>query len=280
MGEISPAIYRAGEGEPVVLMHGFSGTWRHWKPVLADLVARYEVIAPTATGHSGGPPVPPGMVFTLQGAADRTEQHLDELGIGTAHFVGNSMGGGIAIELAKRGRARSVVGLSPAGGWDPATNEAKRLARFFTVQMQMAKRSERILPRLVSRPGSRREMMRMVMRRGDLVHPVDALGMAKESIDCAIYDDAVQRLRTNVAHITDLDQVRAPVLLAWAEKDRILPMSRHSQRFRDEIPGVEFSILAGCGHVPMWDDPRAVVAAITGHVDRHTAGAKPEPALA
>jgi len=83
-----------------------------------------------------------------------------------------------------------------------------------------------------------------------------------------------------VAHLTDLDQVQAPVLLAWAERDHILPMSRHSQRFRNEIPGVEFSVLAGCGHVPMWDDPRAVVAAITGFVDRHTAGAVKTPVAA
>jgi pimeloyl-ACP methyl ester carboxylesterase len=58
MSEISPALYRAGEGEPVVLLHGFTGTWRHWRPVLADLVARYEVIAPTLAGHDGGAPFP------------------------------------------------------------------------------------------------------------------------------------------------------------------------------------------------------------------------------
>ncbi len=280
MAEISPALYRAGEGEPVVLMHGFSGTWRHWKPVLAELVARYEVIAPTATGHAGGPPVPLGMKFSLQGAADRAEEHLDELGIETAHLVGNSMGGGIAIELAKRGRARSVVGLAPAGGWDPAGGEAKRLARFFAMQKQMAQRSERMLPRLVARPRMRREMLRMVMCRGELMHPADALAMARESLECTIYEDALERLRANTAHLTELEKVAAPVLLAWPEKDHILPMDRHTKRFRSEIPGAEFSILARCGHVPMWDDPRAVVAAITGFVDRHTAGAAKTPVAA
>src|SRR5206468_3449488 len=55
MAEISPSLYRAGEGDPVVLLHGFTGHWSHWKPVLADLVARFGVIAPTFSGIYGGP---------------------------------------------------------------------------------------------------------------------------------------------------------------------------------------------------------------------------------
>lgn len=58
MGEASPALYRTGSGEPLVLLHGFTGTWRHWRPLLAELAARYEVIAPTLAGHDGGPPFP------------------------------------------------------------------------------------------------------------------------------------------------------------------------------------------------------------------------------
>src|SRR5205085_565504 len=98
---------------------GFTGHWRHWKPVLADLVAGYEVIAPTLSGHNGGPPYPRGVgLEKVADAGDSLERHLDELGVGTAHFVGNSMGGALALELAKRGRARSVVAISPGGGWE------------------------------------------------------------------------------------------------------------------------------------------------------------------
>src|ERR1700733_7678317 len=137
MSEISSSLYRAGEGEPVVLLHGFTGHWRHWKPVLADLVARYEVIAPTLSGHQGGPAYPSGMrLEKVADAGDSLERHLDELGVGTAHFVGNSMGGSLAIELAKRGRARSVVAFSPGGGWEPDGPEPERIARFFARQMR------------------------------------------------------------------------------------------------------------------------------------------------
>ena len=137
MAEISSSLYRAGEGEPVVLLHGFTGHWRHWKPVLADLVARYEVIAPTLSGHNGGPAYPSGMIpEKVADAGDALERHLDQLGVGTAHIVGNSMGGAIALELAKRGRARSVVAISPGGGWELGGPEPERIARFFARQMR------------------------------------------------------------------------------------------------------------------------------------------------
>src|SRR4051812_6775475 len=104
MPEITPALYRAGEGEPLVLLHGFTGTWHHWRPVLGELVPRFEVIAPTLAGHDGGPEFPLDGVLTLEQGADALEQHLDELGVETAHFAGNSMGGALAIVMAKRGR--------------------------------------------------------------------------------------------------------------------------------------------------------------------------------
>ena len=114
MGEISGALYRAGSGEPVLLLHGFTGAWHHWRPLLGDLVARHEVIAPTLAGHDGGPPYEARNPMTFHGAADHLERHLDEIAVDTAHVVGNSLGGALALELAKRGRARSVVALAPA----------------------------------------------------------------------------------------------------------------------------------------------------------------------
>jgi len=132
MPEFSPALYRAGAGEPLVLVHGFTATWRCWLPVLPFLVPRFEVIAPTLHGHDGGPAVPQP-AHSLAEAADHFELLLDELGVGDAHFAGNSMGGALSLEMAKRGRARSVVAISPGGGWaEDDVREAKRLIRLFT----------------------------------------------------------------------------------------------------------------------------------------------------
>ena len=122
-------LYRAGDGEPLVLVHGFTATWRCWHPVLADLVARFEVIAPTLHGHDGGPPPPDGAAHSIGEAGDHFEALLDELGVETAHFAGNSMGGALSLEMAKRGRARSVVAISPGGGWEENDDAEARADR-------------------------------------------------------------------------------------------------------------------------------------------------------
>ncbi len=155
MPELSPSVYRAGEGEPLVLLHGFTGTWQHWRPVLGDLVARFEVIAPTLAGHDGGPPFPTHAPFTLTAAADSLERHLDELGVGSAHLVGNSMGGLLAVELAARGRARSVVAFSPGAGWRPDSAEAERVAAFFARQRRLLHAPRSQLHRIMRAPWRR-----------------------------------------------------------------------------------------------------------------------------
>jgi pimeloyl-ACP methyl ester carboxylesterase len=275
MGEISPAIYRAGEGEPLVLLHGFTGAWSHWRPVLAPLVARYEVIAPTLAGHLGGPPKPD--VVTIAGAGDALERQLDELGVSTAHFAGNSMGGALSLEMAKRGRARSVVALSPGGGWDPNGPEPERISRFFTRMVRMTKAAMPRAPLILRRPLARQLVFRDVMRHGELVAPPDGIELMRATLGCTVVDDVLAALRDGKAETEDLEAVSAPTLIAWAQYDRILPMALHAPRFRREIPGVDFRVLARVGHVPMWDDSSLVADTIAGWVDLHTPGVETAP---
>jgi len=272
MAEISSSVYRAGEGEPVVLLHGFTGHWRHWKPVLADLVARYEVTAPTLSGHNGGPAYPSGMgLEKVADAGDSLERHLDELGVGTAHLVGNSMGGSLALELAKRGRARSVVAFSPGGGWELGSPEPERIARFFARQMRMVRVVRTQVPRVMRRPGARKLAFRDIMRHGELISPPDAVDLSLDPLACTVVTDVLTSLRAGRAHVEDLDQVAAPTLIAWAGFDRILPIATCSARFTREIPNAEFRVLPRVGHVPMWDDTRLVVKTITDWVEAHLA---------
>lgn len=267
MPEISKALYRAGEGEPLVLLHGFTATWHCWRPVLPELVARYEVIAPTLAGHDGGPPFEAD--FTIEGTVASLEGHLDELGVETAHFVGNSMGGLLAIELAKRGRARSVVALSPGGGWQPGGPEPARIKRFFKRQLAITRASNSRLERIMGRPRARQLALRDVMRRGQLVDPRDAVQLARSSLACTVVDGVFDVLDRNDAHIKDLGKVDAPVLLAWGEHDRVLPKETCSWRLRREISGAEYRVLAGVGHVPMWDDHQLVADTIVEWVSQH-----------
>jgi pimeloyl-ACP methyl ester carboxylesterase len=266
-------LYRAGSGEPIVLVHGFTGCWMHWHPLLADLAARYEVIAPAGAGHDGGPVFPANLPITTSNGADALEAQLGELGIDTAHFVGNSMGGALVLEMAKRGRARSVVALAPAGGWSVGDGEAKRVGRFFARQIRLARMSAPRLGTIMKRPASRRLALREVMRHGELMSPAEAVEFAAASLRCTVSQGTIQALREDSPQtvVGDLDRITCPVLLASPQFDRILPADRHAPRYRREIPGVEYRTLPDCGHVPMWDDARLITRMIVDFVDRHTA---------
>ena len=279
MGEISDRRYRAGEGEPLVLLHGFTATWRCWLPVIAELVPRFEVIAPTLHGHDGGPGLPPdGPAHTPAEAATHVEQQLDELGIDTAHFAGNSMGGALSLELAKRGRARSVVAISPGGGWRPDdTAEAERIVKWFARNQRLARLALPRLPLIMRRPGVRRLALRDVMTRGDQV-PVDqAIQLVRSSTKCTVVEHVFAAIRAGTALLTDLDRIECPVLVTWGDRDRILPMAKHAQRFRDEVPGVEFRVHKGIGHTPMWDAPSLIARTIG---DFAAAASEAEPSAA
>ncbi len=272
---VSPGLYRHGEGEPLLLLHGFKGTWHQWAPITASLTGRYEVIAPTLPGHDGGPEFHKEGALRLVDAGDAVELQLDQLGIDTAHIIGSSIGGGIALELAKRGRARSVVALAPAGGWRPESNESRRLARFFVRQRALVRAGRPSLAMVMRQSRTRRLALRDIMWRGERVLPVDAVQMVVSSTRCAIEGRVIAALKSNTAAIEGLDAVHTPTLIAWPEHDRILPMARHAARFRDEIAGAEFTELKGVGHVPMWDAPVLVVKTIDEFVSRQIAAASP-----
>jgi pimeloyl-ACP methyl ester carboxylesterase len=279
VAEVSKALYRAGSGEPLLLLHGFTGAWHHWNPLLAPLSERYEVIAPTLAGHDGGKPLPPNAGISFGESVDLLEAHMDELGLGTVHAVGNSMGGALALELAKRGRARSVVAIAPAGGWSVGDGEARRLARFFARQLRMTRATGPRMKAIVSRRVLRKLALRDVMSRGENVSPAEALALAESALRCGASEIAIAALRADREDLVvrELERISCPVRLVTPQFDRILPPARHTARYRREIPAVESVTLLGCGHVPMWDDTPVVLRTISEFVDRHTVAAGEQP---
>jgi pimeloyl-ACP methyl ester carboxylesterase len=106
------------------------------------------------------------------------------------------------------------------------------------------------------------------MRHGELVSPADAVDLARSALRCTIAQLALSALRADRdLTLRDLDRIDCPVLLASPQFDRVLPPERHAPRLRREIPGAQSRVLAGCGHVPMWDDSRLVVRTICEWVD-------------
>ena len=114
--ELTPS-HRGGTGTPLLLLHGVGAIWRAWSPVLPYLEPHHDVIVPTLPGHGGGPPLDPDVAPSVHALADAIEDELDRLGLQKVHIAGNSLGGWLGMELARRGRARSLVLFSPAGAW-------------------------------------------------------------------------------------------------------------------------------------------------------------------
>ena len=98
-----------------------AGVWTDVIPLLTD---HHEVMAPTAIGHRGGPPL--AGKATIAALTDEAERALDARGIDRVHVAGNSMGGWTAIELARRGRALTVCAFSPAGAWTVGASDELR----------------------------------------------------------------------------------------------------------------------------------------------------------
>src|ERR687895_2446628 len=111
------AYERHGHGEPLLLLHGTGGSRRHWAPVRPRLAERHELLAVDLPGHGDSDPPPDDGDHTPVGYAATLARFLDEIGIGAVHIAGGSVGGWTALEMAKVGRARSVVAIAPAGLW-------------------------------------------------------------------------------------------------------------------------------------------------------------------
>jgi pimeloyl-ACP methyl ester carboxylesterase len=262
MGEISPARYRAGAGEPLVLLHGLTGTWRLWQPVLPELAARFDVLVPTLPGHFGGPPMRSPGPFSLDDIAAAIEDELTAQGIATAHLVGSSLGGAVALELAKRGRARSVIGFAPGFDWLPGDAEQRRLARHLRRQQQRTRASEARLDSVMRWAVLRRWALSRSMCHGERVSPSAAADMARASIRCTIAESVLEAIGAGAAGLDGLDRIAVPTLIAWPQRDRLTPRSKHGARFEREIPGVTMRLLPGVGHLPMYDDPALVASTI------------------
>jgi pimeloyl-ACP methyl ester carboxylesterase len=102
---------------------------------LPTLERHHDVLAVTLAGHAGGPPTEGEITDAL--LADAVERAMDEAGFETAHIVGNSLGGYVALQLASRGRAQTVVALAPAGGWGQGDETYKELLGFQATMLDL-----------------------------------------------------------------------------------------------------------------------------------------------
>jgi pimeloyl-ACP methyl ester carboxylesterase len=253
---------------PLVLIHGFANTRRAWEPVLPALAERHHVLAPTLCGHLEGEPLGDGVEASVPALTDGVERAMDVAGFETAHLCGNSLGGWIALDLARRGRARSIVCLAPAGGWDHRSRAERRLRRMFTLGRKLNDRLEPHAERLVRRPGVRKLLFAQAMRHPERLSPAQAATRMRATSGCTIYWELLDAIMRD-GPPDWLGEPDAPVLVAWPEYDKVLPARRYSRPFRELVRGAEWRDLPGVGHVPMADDPELIAGTILDWIAAH-----------
>lgn len=241
---------------PLLLLHGITMSASAWDQVIPFLADDFDLIVPTAAGHRGGPPVV-GKA-TIEQLIDVTEQLLDERGLRTVHVAGNSMGGWIAIELARRGRARSVCALSPAGFWTSGTADEAGATNTLIRAKRLAEVTRSAAPLVAWAGTARKLMLRDIAVHGDRSSRAQTLGIVRDLVDCTA---AADLLGTSES-VAPLQPLPCPITLAWSEMDRILPPSVNGAIARQRIPGAKYVVLQGVGHVPMIDDPAQCAAII------------------
>jgi pimeloyl-ACP methyl ester carboxylesterase len=249
-------MLRSGSGEPLVLLHGVTNGERVWHPVVPLLSDHHDVIVPVALAHKGGRRVTKRPVDHVD-VVDDAERTLDELGLDAPHLAGNSMGGWVALDLARRGRAKTVCALSPAGLWDSEESRT-RVLRFLVRNVRDTRRARRILPLLSRSNGFRRWALRKGVAYGERVSRADFIAL----VDEALGGECVEDIALLTAELEPLDPPPCPIAIAWAEHDRVFPIGPYLSRAREVVPGARFTVLEDVGHVPMLDNPRLVAETI------------------
>ena len=245
--------HRGGSGEPLLLLHGIGHHWQGWQPVLPLLEAEREVVAVDLPGFGASPPLPDGVEPHPERLADAVEAFLDDLGWDAPHVAGNSLGGWIALILARRGRARTAVALSPAGFWSRWENAyATLMLRLTHASAGAAADLQRNV--VVRTLGGRLMLARPWRLDGDA-----AAAAARALAEAPGYEPTLATMSRS--HFTGGADVPEIATVAWAEKDRLL-LPRQAERARRALPRARHVLLPGCGHLPMSDDPELVARVI------------------
>lgn len=254
----------AGEGPPVILLHGASGTARDFTFGLVDRLApHYRVIAFDRPGHGHSDPLHPRGESPAEQVA-QLDAAAEALGIGPAVVVGQSYGGAVALSWALERPARVAAVVTLAGvalPW-PGTLApwygiaASRLGGATVVPLVSAFAPEARVAETIAGifapdpvpPGYADHIgLDLIMRRRSL------LANARQ----------VHTLRPHVvAQAARYDEITVPVEAVHGTADTIVPAETHAIPLPGRIAGARLTLLPGTGHMPQHADPGAAVAAI------------------
>lgn len=258
LGDVQLNVWDAGEGHPILFLHGFPLSHAMWRPQLDEFVKDYRVIAPDLRGFGGSSP--PGGMVTMEQFADDVAQLLQALQITEPVTVcGLSMGGYIAWMLWERHPER-VARMIQCDTRAAADSEATRQTRAETAKKVMAEGSGVVansMPqKLFSRVTQQRapqlvEETREVM----LATPPASLVAALQGM--AVRPDMTGRLA----------EIQVPTLVIGGSDDLVVPIDE-MRKMAAAMPDATFIEIPHAGHMAPLEDPEQVNAAIRRFLTR------------
>jgi len=264
-------IYRvAGEGPPVVLIHGMLNSSSHWQGVAGELAADYTVIAPDLIGH--GDSAAPRGDYSLGAHAASIRDLLAAIGVGRATIVGHSLGGGVAMQFFYQfpQRVERLVLISSGG----LGQEVSPLLRTATLPGASALLSLTIHPRVI---GGLWDAGRRLRERGTAtgiylqaiaraLRPLENAGARSAFLHTlrSVIDVRGQRVSaTDRVYLLDA----IPTLIVWGERDNTIPVE-HGHATHRALPSSAFCTIPGVAHFPHLEDPHAVARVLRDFVER------------
>ncbi len=247
-------VQRAGRGEPVLLLHGFGGSTYCWREVMPRLAERFEVIAIDLNGFGYTERPRDRAAYTHTGQTDLILGVMDALNLPSAHVVGHSYGGGVALTLTvnhpQRVRSLALLAAAPPGG----SNPGQALTRLFSPIILW------YVETFVLKPGPIRDALRSAVVDDALITAEVANEYLKR-LRVEGFGDALAGLTAaNNRALTDrqLTLSERRVLLIWGEGDTFVPLSV-GERLAERITQARLVVLPNVGHLSMVENPDAVV---------------------
>lgn len=259
------AALHLGSGDPVLLLHGFMLSPHCWEQVAHRMSAHCEVYAPAFAGHWGGPKVE-GWSLDVYALADQIEDQLDELGWRTCHIAGNSLGGWVGLELARRGRARTLTTIAAAGGWASPSITQVRIGAKFASMIPFVALGRRLGGVAINNALIQQVVALLLTKNTGAVARRELATVLAAVLHCDVIIALILgSLRS--PGMDDLAELDTPVRMLLAEYDRIIPNSVYATRYLRELPPSADRILVhGVGHVPMLEAPDRIATLIAEHI--------------
>ncbi|WP_460433017.1 alpha/beta fold hydrolase [Angustibacter speluncae] len=243
---------RRGSGSPLLLVHGLGAGWQSWAPIVDALAERREVIAVDLPGF-GETPSLTGEV-SIATLADSVAGFIGEQGLDGVSTVGQSMGGRIVLELARRGVGGDTVALDPGGFW--SDRELVVFGATLRPSIALVRVLRGALPSLLGNPVTRTLLLAQLSARPwalsrDTVLP-DVRGLADSPATAATMDALTKGPKQPGA---PAGAVPGRVTIGWGRRDLVTP-PRQAARATELFPDAALHWFERCGHFPQWDVPR------------------------